>query len=104
MSYFREVIKRVNKKEYEHEDKKNKSRTGLVKVLSLRNTRASQNDPRLACIMFHKIAAIYRDLKHQNTLQALLAIQNLSLPHLFVTPDISTNRTEPSGQATSSST
>ena len=58
VSYFREVIKRVNKTEDEHEDQKIRSCTGLVKVLSLSNTRASQSDPRLAWIVFHKIAAM----------------------------------------------
>ena len=45
--------------------------------------------------MFHKIAAIYRDLKHQDILQASLAIQNLKSPASFSSPQIY-QPTEPS--------
>ena len=69
MRYFREVIKRVNKKDNDHEDQKNKSQTGLVKVSRLSNTQASHSDTRLECIMLHKISEMYRDLKHQYTFQ-----------------------------------
>ena len=62
--------------------------TGLVKVSKLRNTLSSQIDPRLALIMLHKIPAIYRYLKHQETLQSLLAIQNLNSPAYFLLPQI----------------
>ena len=41
MGYFRELIKRVNKREDEHEYQKNNYCTGLVKVSRLSNTRAS---------------------------------------------------------------
>ena len=61
MRYFQEVIKRVNKKEDGHEDQKVKNRTEIVKLLSLSNTKYSQSDPRLAWIMFHKIASMYRE-------------------------------------------
>ena len=83
MRYLREVIKRVNKNEDAHEDQKQKSCTGLVNVYRLRNTRVSQSDTRLAWIWFHKISAMYRDLKHQDTLQELLEIKNLKSPASF---------------------
>ena len=70
MKFFREVTKRVNKTEGKHEDQKIRSHTGLVKVLSLSNTRASHSDPKIAQIMFHTIYAIYRDLKKQENLQS----------------------------------
>ena len=54
----------------------------------MRNTRASQSDPRLVWIMFHKIAVMYRDLKHQKTLQSSLAIQNRMSPASFLPPQL----------------
>ena len=75
--YCCEVIKRINERENEHEIQTRKSCRGLVKVSSLSNNRAMYSDPRLGWIMFHKISAMYRDLKHQETLQASLEIQNL---------------------------
>ena len=65
-----------------------KYRSGIVKVSSLSNTYASQSDPRLAWIMFQNIYETYRDLKHQETLQALLAIKNLKSPASFSTPQL----------------
>ena len=78
--YFQEVIKQANKTEDEHEDQKIRTRTGFVKVSRLINTQSSQSDPRLACIMLHTIASIYREPKHQETVQALLAIKKLKSP------------------------
>ena len=52
--------------------------TGLVNVSSLSNNRATNSDPRLDWIMFHKIAAMYRYLKHQEKLPALFEIQKLN--------------------------
>ena len=65
MRYLREVIKRVNKNKDEHKYQKIITHTGLVKLLSLRNAGSSQIDTRLAWIMFHNIASMYRDLKNQ---------------------------------------
>ena len=65
MRYYQEVIKRLNRKEDDHEEKKKRTCTGLVKVSRLRNTRSSQSDTKLAGIMFHKLDDIYRYLKHQ---------------------------------------
>ena len=95
MRYFQELIKLITKKEDEHEKQKNKSHTGLVKVSSLRNTQYSQINPRLVWIMFHKISVFYRDLKHQEALQASLEIQNLKSPASFSPPQIY-QPTEPS--------
>ena len=67
-------------------DTKNNSSTGLVKVSRLSNTRASQCDPRIAYTMFHKISAMYRELKHQDILQSLLEIQKLKFPVSFSSP------------------
>ena len=88
MKYCRAVIKRANKTEDENEDQKIRSRTGWVKLSSLSNTQASQSDTRLSRIMFHKIAAMYRNLKHQETLYASLAIQNLKSPVSFSPPHL----------------
>ena len=70
----------MNKTEHEHKDRKIISRTGLVKLSRLRNTLDSQSNTRLDWIMFHKIDEIYRKMKHKDTLQASLAIQNLKSP------------------------
>ena len=59
---------------------KQESHTGVVKLSILSNNRAKHSDPKLAWIMFHKIAEIYSNLKHHKTLQAPLAIQNLKSP------------------------
>ena len=56
------------------------------------NERESQSDPRLDCIMFHKITATYRDLKQQYILQSLLAIQNLKPPASFSPPHLHQQR------------
>ena len=76
----------VNKREDENETQTRKARTGLVKVFSLKNNLAIQRNPRLDWIMLHKIYVIYGDLKHQETIQALLAIQNLKSPEYFSPP------------------
>ena len=86
LSYFQEVIKRVNKMDDEHEDQKIRSRAGLVKVSILSKTRASHIDPGLACIMVHKIASIYMYLKHQHTIQEFIAIKNLKSSSYFYPP------------------
>ena len=52
------------------------------------NTLSSQSDPRLAQIMFHKISAMHRYPKHQETLQASLSIQNLDSPVSFFSPQL----------------
>ena len=86
--YFQEVIKQANKTEDEHEDQKIRNCTGFVKVSRLINTKSSQSDPRLACIMLHVIASIYRELKHQETLQTSITIKNFKSPAYFSPPQI----------------
>ena len=44
-----------------------------------------KSDPRLAWIMLQYINTIYMDLKHQETLQASISIQNLKSP-VFSSP------------------
>ena len=61
--YTRLVIKQVKNIEDGHDKQRNKSRTGLVKVSSIRNNRARHSDIRLAWLMFHKIAQMYRDIR-----------------------------------------
>ena len=88
MSYLREVTKWANKKEDKHEEQKIRNCTGLVKVYSLSNTQGSQSDTRIYWITFNKIYDIFRDLKNQEILQALLEIQNLKSPAYFSPPQI----------------
>ena len=63
--YTRSVIKRVNRIEDGHDNQRKKSRTGLLKVSSISNNIERQNDPRLAWLMFHKIAQMYRDIRRK---------------------------------------
>ena len=44
---------------------------------SIRNNRARQSDPRLACLMFHKIAQMYRDIREQESEEATELILNV---------------------------
>ena len=67
----------MNERGIEHETQTRKSRTGLVKVSILRNKNYNQSGTRLTWVMLHNIAAIYRGLKHQDTLQSSLLIHNL---------------------------
>ena len=60
--------------------------SGLVKVSSLSNTKSSQSNLRLDCIMFHNIAAKFRYLKPQETLHSSLAVQNLKSSEYFFCP------------------
>ena len=75
--YTRLVIKRVNNREDGHDNQRKKSRTGLVKVSSISNNRSSQSDPRLAWLVFHKIAHMYRDIREQESEEATELILNL---------------------------
>ena len=60
--------------------------SGLVKVSRLINNQESQSYTRLDWIVFHKIDEIYREMKHKDTLQASLAIQNLKSPKSISPP------------------
>ena len=53
------------------------TRTWLIKVSSLSNNRAKESDTRLAWIVFHNIARIYRYIAKQETVQASLLTQGL---------------------------
>ena len=80
LRYLRKVINRVNKKGDKHEIQTTKSHSELVKVSSFSNNQATWSDPRLAWFMFHKIAVMYKDMKHQDNLLVSLAIQNPKSP------------------------
>ena len=67
----------MNNREDGHDYQRKKSRTGLVKVSSISNNRSRQSDPRLAWLMFHKIAQIYRDIRQQESEEATELIINL---------------------------
>ena len=60
-----------------HDNQRKKSRTGLVKVSSISNNISKQSDPRLAWLMFHKIAQMYRDIRQQESEEAMGLILNL---------------------------
>ena len=59
------VIKRVNCIKDGNYSQQNKSRTGSVKVSSIRNNIERQSDPRLAWLMFHKIVKMYRYIREK---------------------------------------
>ena len=44
---------------------------------SISNNRARQSDPRLAWLMFHKIAQMYRDIREQESEEATELILNI---------------------------
>ena len=75
--YNLSVIKQVKNIEYSHDNQRKNSRTGLVKVSRISNNRARQSDPRLAWLMFHKIAQINRDIREQESEEATELILNL---------------------------
>ena len=66
-TYTHSVIKRVNCIEDSHDKQRKKSRTVLVNVSIISNNRARQSNPRLAWLMFHKIAQMYRDIREQES-------------------------------------
>ena len=63
--YARRLIQRVNRNEEVAEGQKQRTRTGLIKVLGLRHNRAKQSDPTIAWFMFHKIYRMYSDIKNK---------------------------------------
>ena len=75
--YTRSLIKRVNGTEDSHDKQRKKSITGSVKVPNICNNRARQSDPRLAWLIFHKIAQMYRDIREQEIEKATELIINL---------------------------
>ena len=74
--YTLSVIKRVNHKEDGHDMQSKKRKKGLVKVSSISNNRAWYIDLRLAWLMFHKIAQMYRDVRKQESEEATSLILN----------------------------
>ena len=48
-----------------------------MKVSIISNNRARQSDPRLAWLMFHKIAHMYRDIRKQESEETTELILNL---------------------------
>ena len=45
------------------EGKKNRSTNRFVKFSGLSHKQENQSDSKLVCIMFHKVASMYRDVK-----------------------------------------
>ena len=99
LKYCCEAIKHVDERESEHKIQTRESHTGLVKVSILVNNHTNQSDPRLACIMFHKI---YTNVQEPETPRYPTSIICNPKPEvtriLFVPPAISTVRTEPTRQ------
>ena len=77
--YCRTVVKRLNVSGKANDKRRKKCRTGLIKVSDLSNTMANKSGTRLAWIVFHKIAHMYRDARKQETLQASLLNQGLQV-------------------------
>ena len=78
LNYCRKLINSVNERGYGHEIPTRNFLRGLLKVSILRNSRSMQSCPSISWVMFHKMSEMPRDLKHQDTLQASLEIQNLN--------------------------
>ena len=47
-----------------------------MKVSSISNNRSRQSDPKLAWMMFHKIAQIYRNIREQESEEATEIVLN----------------------------
>ena len=71
------IIKQVNNLEDRHDKQRKNSGTGSVKVSSISNNRARQSNPRLAWLVFRKIAQMYRDIREQEIEEATELIINL---------------------------
>ena len=75
--YTRLVIKRVNNIEDGHDKQRKNNRAELLKVSSISNNITRQSYPRLAWLMFHKIAQMYRYIREQESEEATELILNL---------------------------
>ena len=75
--YTLSVIMRVNNREDGHDNQRKKSRIGLLKVSSISNNISRKSDPRLAWLMFHKIAQMYIDIGEQESEESTELILNL---------------------------
>ena len=75
--YTRSVIKQFDRKEYGHDTQSKKNRTVLLKFSIIHNNRVRQSDSRLAWLMFHKIAQMYRYIREQESEEATEQILNL---------------------------
>ena len=75
--YTRLLFNRVKKTEDGHDKQRKEIRTGLVNVSIISNNRARRSDPRLAWLMFHKIAKMYRYIREQENEEATKLILNL---------------------------
>ena len=75
--YTRSVINQVKNIEDGRDKQRKEIRTGLMKVSSIRNKIARQNDTRLAWLMFHQIAQMYRDIMEQEIEEAIELILNI---------------------------
>ena len=86
--YFCAVVNKVTVYKEAHDNQRKNSRTGFINVSIISNNRSTQSDPRLAWIMFYKIAHMYRDISKQETEQASLlfkaSISNSSQPRLQI--------------------
>ena len=67
----------MNNIEDGHDKQRKKSITVLANVSSISNNRARQSDPKLAWMMFHKIAQMYRYIREQEIEEATELILSL---------------------------
>ena len=79
--HAKRVLRRVNKREPGMENKKKRSKTGMIKVGGLSHKRARQSDPRLQWIMVHRIVKMYREATHN-----VIAHRNHAIGTVTVTP------------------
>ena len=75
--YTRSFIKQVNNIKDRHDNQSKKSITVLVKVSSISNNISRHSNPRLAWLIFHKIAQMYRDIREQESEEATELILNI---------------------------
>ena len=66
-AYAREVIHLMTRIEDEQVGQKKRSATGEIKFSGLSNKRATQSDPLLQWMMFHKMCTMYREINPLRT-------------------------------------
>ena len=81
--YSYRVIEWVNEEEKKLEEKKRKTRTGMIKCLVLIHKRAKQSYPRITWLMFQNIYLMYRNTNNKEKIILLCfsqACQNIRNP------------------------
>ena len=80
LAYSRCIFSCVNSVQEEREGQKKRLRTGEIKVWVISHTWEKQSDPRLAWVIFYKIAEVYLDVTKLETTTAHEIVTNKNIP------------------------